>query len=100
MLSAESLKQIDKQLMVDNVNQLNYLINKHPIAKRYLEEKPLTFKSVDKGSYIGRCSINSTEQIIELNQKYFDSFEEYTKGQIEQIGNNWKMPTAKEKLST
>ncbi len=96
----ESLKQIDKQLMVDNVNQLNYLINKHPIAKRYLEEKPLTFKSVDKGSYIGRCSINSTEQIIELNQKYFDSFEEYTKGQIEQIGNNWKMPTAKEKLST
>lgn len=95
-----SLKQIDNQLMVDNINQLNSLIDKHPIAKRYLAEKPLTFKSVTNGSYIGRCSVTTTEQIIELNQKYFDSFEGYTVGQLEQIKNNWKMPTAKEKLST
>lgn len=91
-IDLDSLKNIDEKLLNENMKQLNYLIDKYPIVKDYIQEKTLKFgvKNI-KGSTIAQIESNIHKESINLflNEAYYKDYNSFIKDTANNVLNGW-----------
>lgn len=99
-INIKSFENFDKRLLFENIQRLNDLIEKYPIAKRYIVSSFVSFDGIiKKNSTIGSCAhgvFDDDVQSIHLNEKYFLSYKDRIQGQMKQYKSGFKMPLTKE----